>query len=112
MKHEIIPHGAFQLIRLQENVDKGNSALFAQILERQLQAGTTKFIIDFTSVIFIDSSGIGALVRTYQALVPKAGKIILGGCNNNIRKIFKLIGFQQFFTITDTIQQALEIGKE
>jgi len=112
MKHEIATHGAYQVIKLQENVDKANSAAFGVLLERQLAAGHTRFVIDFTSVIFIDSSGIGALVRTYQALVPKGGKIVLGGCNNNIRKIFKLIGFQQFFTITDSIQQALELAKE
>ena len=112
MKHEISAVGPYQMIKIMENIDKGNSPAFDLLLEQQLGTGHTLFVIDLTPVIFIDSSGIGTLVRAYQSLAPKNGKIILAGCNSNIRKIFRLIGLQQFFTITDTLDQALEIAKE
>ena len=112
MKHEISTVGPYRLIKILENIDKGNSPAFDLLLEQQLGTGHTRFIVDLTMVVFIDSSGIGTLVRAYQAITPKSGKVILAGCNSNIRKIFRLIGLQQFFTITDTLDQALEIAKE
>jgi len=90
-----------------EDIDKANSEELDQTLMEQINRGNFNFILDFGAVGYIDSSGIGAIVRINRTLKEKSGSIILAACNENIVKIFKLISFHKFFKIVASVEQAL-----
>ena len=63
-----------------------------------LEGGDRKFLIDFTSTGYIDSSGLG----------EAGGELRLAGLNEDLRTLFELTKLDSLFAIKDTMEEALE----
>ena len=55
--------------------------------------------LDFTPLEFISSSGLRLLLSLNKQAKAKGGKVIISGANEEIRKVFKITGFANLFTI-------------
>lgn len=77
-------------------------------IEQEIEAGHPVIILDLTGVSFIDSSGISAIVANVPRLKGKSAKLLLAGCNDAIRKVFELVGFQKHFPMLATLEEALK----
>lgn len=83
---------------------------FARTIREQIEAGHKVIVLDFTKAGLIDSAGISSIVANIALIKEKGVKIILGGCNPTIRKVFQLIGFTQHFPVTATLAEALQLS--
>ena len=77
------------------------------LLQDQLEAGERKFLIDFASTGYIDSSGLGALVSISKRIRESGGELRLSGLNEDLRSLFELTKLDTLFAIANTPQQAL-----
>lgn len=73
-----------------------------------LSKGCDKFIFDFKSVKFMDSSGIGFLVSVLKELSKKNGKLRLCNLNKTVKSILQQVQLYSFFEIYDSCEEALE----
>ncbi|MBF0501651.1 MAG: STAS domain-containing protein [Candidatus Riflebacteria bacterium] len=108
MQLHIETTGGVSIVRPLEDVDPANSSQLERTLIEQIDGGVRCIILDLSRVGYIESSGIGAIVRAYRRMKDISGEIILSGCNENLMKIFKLINFQRYFRMTITLSEALE----
>jgi anti-sigma B factor antagonist len=65
-------------------------------------------ILDMTKVTFVDSSGLGALIETYQKARSADGDIAYIIDNPRILKILKLVDLDKVFRIFPNLGRALE----
>lgn len=72
-----------------------------------LEAGERKFLIDFTSTGYIDSSGLGVLVSMSKKVREAGGELRLVGLNEDLRTLFELTKLDSLFAINDTLDEAL-----
>lgn len=56
-------------------------------------------VIDFKDVPFIDSSGVGEVLRLYKRMRENNGEVILENPNQKLRDLFAMYRFGQFMTI-------------
>lgn len=91
-----------------EDIDQNTSPGLEKELKTAINDGCRKLILDFSRVSYIESSGIGAIVRAHRLMKDRGGSIILGGCNEGMQKIFKLVNFQRYFKITGSLEEAME----
>lgn len=77
-----------------------------QVLDA-VEAGDKKFVIDFSSTGYIDSSGLGVLVSLSKKIVEAGGTLKLAGLNEDLRTLFELTKLDTLFTIADTTEQAI-----
>lgn len=91
-----------------EDIDQNTSPLLEKELKTAIGDGCRKLILDFSRVTYIESSGIGAIVRAHRLMKERGGAIVLGGCNESMQKIFKLVNFQRYFKITGSLNEAME----
>ena len=77
-----------------------------KVLER-LDAGDRRFLIDFTSSSYIDSSGLGVLVSLSKKIREAGGSLRLAGLNEDLRTLFELTKLDTLFQIADTRARAL-----
>ena len=54
-----------------------------------------EFIMDFSEVTFMDSTGIGVLIGRYKKLKTKNKPVYIMNPNNHIEKIFKMSGLYE-----------------
>ena len=77
------------------------------ILE-SLESDASKFVIDFTSTGYIDSSGLGVLVSISKKIREAHGELRLAGLNEDLQMLFELTKLDTLFSIRDTTEAALE----
>jgi anti-sigma B factor antagonist len=75
-----------------------------QALVRADQSQT--LVIDFTSVPYADSAGIGALVGAYVTRQHGGRRLALAGVCNRVRDALKVTRVEQFFEFFDSVDAA------
>jgi len=64
-------------------------------------------VLQLDQVDFVDSSGLGALVRLMQAARSKGGDVKLSGLPPNIRKMLQLTNLLSQFEAYDSVEEAI-----
>ena len=85
----------------------GNRHELKDLMQNALAAGDRKFLLDFSSTGYIDSSGLGALVTIARLVRELGGELRLAGLNDDLRSLFELTKLDTLFTIAETPAQAL-----
>ena len=67
-----------------------------------------KVIMDFTSVTFIDSSGLGLILGRYNQLKKYHGNLYITGVNKQTEKIFNRAGIWTIMDRYDSLEKALK----
>lgn len=72
-----------------------------------IDAGTRKFLFDFTDVPYIDSTGLGFLAGSRELAVEHDAVIVLSGINPHVRRILDGVKLSQFFELADNEEAGL-----
>ena len=67
-------------------------------------------VLDFSSVTFMDSSGIGVVIGRYKRMSSKNGQIAITSINNSIKRVFELSGIFRIIKTYDKIEDALNFS--
>ena len=80
-------------------------------VDRVLQAAMTerryKIAMDMSGVEYISSSGLRSLATVLVKNREEGGDLKLAGLNERVMREFRIIGFDQFFSIHDTLEAAI-----
>jgi anti-sigma B factor antagonist len=96
------------LIEVEGQLIVGNRQELKQQVLEQLEGGDQKFVIDFASTGYIDSSGLGVLVSLSKKIREQGGELRLSSLNEDLRTLFELTKLDTLFRITDDKESALE----
>jgi anti-sigma B factor antagonist len=99
--------GDILVIEVEGQLIVGNRQELKQKVLDALEAGSKKFLIDFTRTGYIDSSGLGVLVSLSKKIRDEGGDLRLAGLNEDLRTLFELTKLDTLFAITDSAAEAL-----
>ncbi|MBX7058277.1 MAG: STAS domain-containing protein [Leptospirales bacterium] len=98
------------LLKLAGKFDIEQSDYFEKTFN-QLAAGKPKRVcLDMTDVNFIDSSGIGAMIKALNLVKSGGGEMILFGLKPMILSVFKLAKLDNFFKVLSPEEFRLKYG--
>ncbi|HWD23956.1 MAG TPA: STAS domain-containing protein [Acidimicrobiales bacterium] len=86
-------------------IDLSNASLLLEQIA-QLPTGATKLVIDLSSVTFLDSSGLAALVACAKRLSGSGQRCVVV-CTLQIAKLVDLTGLGAVFEIMPTREEAI-----
>ena len=89
-------------------IDTYNSNFFQKRINRAVEAGFSKLIFNCGGLTYVSSTGIGSFTAFLKAVKPKSGDIVLLEIQPRVYEVFQLLGFSQFFTIRDTLDDAIQ----
>jgi anti-sigma B factor antagonist len=72
------------------------------IVESCIKDGLKIIVIDADRLSFINSQGLGFLVRTHARLKESGGKLVLFSPRESVLEVMELSGFNMFMTIAKT----------
>lgn len=72
------------------------------------QTETVNLIIDLSSVKYVDSSGLSALLLANRASKQVGGLLVLVGLNEHVSKLIHISKLDQVFEILPTVQEAID----
>ncbi|WP_316898695.1 STAS domain-containing protein [Pseudodesulfovibrio indicus] len=87
------------ILAVDGNLDgEGTQALEEKVLAL-LESGTSKLLFDFSSLDYINSSGLRVLVLAYQRLKKNAGTVAICGVKDYIQEVFEVSGYDKIFPL-------------
>ncbi|SRR5581483_5977110 len=107
MALHVTKNGGVTVVRVEGQLIVSNRQELKDLINRALDAGDRKFLIDFARSAYIDSSGLGALVSLSRRARELGGELRLSGLNEDLRSLFELTKLDTLFAIADTPEQAL-----
>jgi len=93
-------------------IDTYNSGFFQNQFSKIVNADFLNIIFDMSSLTYISSTGIGSFAAFLRQVNSKGGSIIIIEFQQKIKEVFDLLGFTQFFTIKENLNEALEHLKQ
>jgi anti-sigma B factor antagonist len=99
--------GGVLVVEVDGQLIVGNRQELKQKVLDALEAGSKKFLIDFTKTGYIDSSGLGVLVSLSKKIRDEGGDLRLAGLNDDLKTLFELTKLDTLFAITDSAADAL-----
>ncbi len=69
---------------------------FDRILERCLEQGESRFVIDFGALEYISSAGLQCILEAARQLEEGKGEISLADLKGPVREVFEISGFDPF----------------
>src|SRR5580692_4885678 len=104
LRLESRPVGDVLVMQCQGRIVAGNEVF---TLHSQVGDSIEKYgdvVLQLDKVEFVDSSGLGALVRLMQAARSKGGDLKLSGVPSRIRKTLEMTGLLSKFEIYDSVE--------
>lgn len=100
-------HDGLTLVTVSEmRIDAAVAIQFKEKLRELTQDGDGRVILDMSSVDFLDSSGLGAVVAAMKQLGPTR-KLELAGLTPTVQKVFRLTRMDTVFPIHDSASKAV-----
>jgi anti-anti-sigma factor len=94
-----------QIIEPEGILDGTKTADFKQQIDQSIDSGVDTILVDFSNVTFMDSSGLGALVKAFKTLQAADIRLFLCSINEQIKMLFELTSMDDYFTILSDRQE-------
>ena len=95
------------VIKLQGEVDLYAAPELKDHVNRAIESGKTKLVLDLTDATFIDSTPLGILVSGMKRLRPRGGMLAVLCPDPTMARIFDITGLNRMFSVHDTLAGAL-----
>lgn len=84
------PSGRKALIRVEGELDLYGAPAFAKAVLAGVEGGWSRLCLDLSALEYLDSTGVGAIIRVLQALRKKGGSLVSRGIQGSPRKVLEL----------------------
>jgi len=102
------PTQGVTLVTPTEDIDMSRSPALRSVIKSELKPGCERLIIDLSGVQYMDSSGLATLVEAMRIAKTQSVTLHLASMTAKVRAIFEIARLDAFFSIKDTLQEALD----
>ncbi|MER5736879.1 MULTISPECIES: STAS domain-containing protein [unclassified Streptomyces] len=88
-------------------LDHHTAPLLADFLGEEAFVPDTRVVLDLTALTYCDSTGVTVLVGAYQKAHAARCVLALAGVNDDLTRVFGIMGLDQVFTLVPTVADAL-----
>ncbi|MFE1381093.1 STAS domain-containing protein [Streptomyces sp. NPDC058740] len=104
---EVRTMGASEVLTLVGELDHHTAELLRVPLERALDVGRSRLVLDCSRLEFCDSSGLNVLLVARLRAEAAGGGIHLARMRPVVARVFEITGAEAVFTVHDSLESAL-----
>jgi len=94
------------LVSVTGRMDAVSSPGFEVELGKLIDEGNINFVVDFSELDYISSSGLRSVLATAKRLKGKNGQILLASLKDVVKEVFEISGFSAIIPIYDSVEEA------
>lgn len=95
------------IVSIAGRIDTATAPELEQAINREIEGGHRKIVLNFSTVQYISSGGLRVLLATAKKLRNSPDGFALYGLSAEVHKILKLTGFTTIFSIYPSEAEAL-----
>lgn len=107
LRHETIEQGGTTILKFEGSLDALTVPEVRPEVDRLVDKGGIKVVVDMTGVTTIDSSGVAIIVSLFKRLRALGGAVRVAGVNGQPKEIFHFLRLQQALSIFPTVDEAM-----
>ncbi|MFI8257882.1 STAS domain-containing protein [Streptomyces filamentosus] len=88
-------------------LDHHTAPLLADFLGEEAFVPDARVVLDLAGLAYCDSTGVTVLVTAYQKAHAARCVLVLAGLNDDLSRVFGIMGLDQVFTLVPTVADAL-----
>jgi len=108
MNIDIIKKGDVAVVKIGGSLDAETIDQLRQKADLFLSRGTIKFVVDLSSLEFVDSMGLGLLISFLRRTRDKKGDVKMFGLKGEVRDVFEITRLGKLFEIFSSEEEALK----
>lgn len=94
------------VVAINGSVDGLTADTLLAAMEKELAAGRTRLVADFTNVTYTSSAGLRALLATMKQARQKGGDLRLAAVKPDVKRVLDLSGFTSILKVFDDVASA------
>jgi anti-anti-sigma factor len=95
------------VLRIEGSLDTQTSSEAQEELDRIVDDGARKLLIDFAELAYISSAGLRVLLVTAKKLNTEQGEMRMCNMNDVVKEVFEVSGFSTIFKVFQTDSEAM-----
>ena len=95
------------IVRPRGRLDSSSAPEMERLIAEQLDTGTQRLVLDFTSLDYISSAGLRVVLVAGKKLRASKGKMVLVGLQDMVREVFEMSGFLALFAVAPTLEEGI-----
>ena len=113
MEVTYIPKHRLILVRVTGEIDHHSAESIRRVTEKEIRrTSAINIALDFGSVPFMDSSGIGMIIGRYKTASSLGGSVIVFDANEQVMRLMDMSGLSRLVIISDTMQKGITAMKK
>jgi anti-sigma B factor antagonist len=96
-----------KILAVEGDIDLNSSPIMREKFEELIKKNTSKIIINFQNVSYIDSSGLATVIEMLQRLKKNQGQLRLSNLPEKIKNLFEITKIDKLFQMYSTEADAL-----
>ena len=100
------------VIRVAGELTGESNQYFFDCIQDETESGQKHIVINFSDVGYVNSAGLGTLVRARARVSKSGGLIYLSRINNRLIEIFSFVNLDKIFNIYPTEGEAVEAMRQ
>lgn len=89
------------VVVLSGEIGIGDAAATWERVRRAISAGPRTLVLDLAGVTFMDSTGLGTLLRVANECPPRGIRLIIRAASPQVRRLMEVTGTHQIFALDD-----------
>jgi anti-sigma B factor antagonist len=94
------------VLAIEGEIDLARSPELRALLHAYAKKKSPALLLDFTGVVYVDSSGLATLIEYVRLAQPYGGKFGLAHVSARVKTIFDLVRLTEFFPIFPSLAEA------
>ena len=107
MKLEKKSYEDIVILRFVGEFDTFNLPGFTERMEKMVETGEVRYILDVKLLKFINSSALGYLIRLSKELKAKGGDLVLAQPSRFLKKTLVTLGLEEIFKVFETVEDGI-----
>ena len=108
MKYSIKEVLGVEVIEFTGKLEGGSGASeFQDLISSKIDEGKNKFVVNLKSVKFVNSTGLGILIRSYSTLKKSGGDMKLAEVSDKVNGVLAITKLNTVFKFYDTVNDAV-----
>ncbi len=95
-------------LNMRGNLNIENASETAILVRALVQGGFTRIILNLENMNYVDSTGIGTIIRIKKDLLHASGDMVLCNVPPKVNEVFDLVNLKEFIKIFYSDQKAVE----
>ncbi|NJQ00847.1 STAS domain-containing protein [Streptomyces sp. PLAI1-29] len=105
--HRSHPAGPI-VLHLDGELDYHTAPRLSRALDEITFSAGTDVILDVTELAYCDSTGLTVLISANQRAEAGGARFGIAGLSRDLRRVFTIVGLDQFFTLYASTEEAVE----